>query len=156
RGGASVTVVEQGAVGAGCSHANCGYVCPSHVLPLAGPGMIGKALRVMLKRNSPLTIRPRLDPALWGWLLRFARRCNVRDMLSAGRAIKALLDSSRALYDELVKAEALEVEWEERGLLFVFRTPREMEHYAHTDEMLRREYGLAADRIDAARLAAME
>src|SRR5262249_53923456 len=99
RAGWGVEVIDKGEFGQGCSHANCGLVCPSHVLPLAEPGAVRRALGAMLRRNSPFSIRPRLDLALWGWLLRFARRCNVGDMLQAGRAIQALLDSSRALYD---------------------------------------------------------
>jgi D-amino-acid dehydrogenase len=37
RSGWQVTLLERGDFGMGCSHANCGYVCPSHVLPLATP-----------------------------------------------------------------------------------------------------------------------
>ena len=35
RSGWAVTVADRGAFGMGCSHGNCGFVCPSHVLPLA-------------------------------------------------------------------------------------------------------------------------
>src|SRR5205085_2173129 len=129
RAGWRVTVIDQGTVGGGCSHANCGFVCPSHVLPFAGPGALRQTLRTLLQKDSPLTVRPRLDPALWGWFLRFARRCNRADMLEAGRAIQALLNSSRALYGDLFRTEPLHAEWEERGLLFVFRSPLAMEHY---------------------------
>ena len=38
RAGRAVTVLDSGLFGMGCSHANCGFVCPSHVLPLAAPG----------------------------------------------------------------------------------------------------------------------
>src|SRR5438093_5640511 len=81
RAGWSVTLVDAGAFGMGCSHANCGFVCPSHVLPLAVPGGVRKALQALVRRNAPLKIKPRLDPALWSWLFRFARRCNRHDML---------------------------------------------------------------------------
>src|SRR6266436_853992 len=75
RAGHRVTMLDQGAFGMGCSHGNCGFVSPSHVLPLAAPGAIRDALRAMLHRNSPFSIKPRLDFALWGWMIRFARRC---------------------------------------------------------------------------------
>jgi len=52
RAGHRVTVVERGAFGAGCSHANCGYVCPSHVLPFAAPGAIWSTLKTLFQRNS--------------------------------------------------------------------------------------------------------
>src|SRR5262245_2245442 len=138
-----VTVLDRGRFGRACSHANCGLVCPSHVLPLAGPGAVGSALQTMLARNAPLRVRPGLDFGLWRWLLAFARRCNRRDMLESGHGIQPLLNSSRTLYDGLVK-EGLECEWEARGLLFVFRTPARMEHYAATDELMRMEFGVPA------------
>jgi D-amino-acid dehydrogenase len=154
--GAEVTLLDKGAVGQGCSHGNCGFICTSHVLPLAGPGILGKTLWTLLQRNSPLKIRLRFDPSLWSWLFCFARHCNARDMLQAGRAIQALLNSSRLLYSELMHSHLLDAEWEERGLLLVFRTPAEMEHYAKTDRLLRESFNLPATRYDGEALTALE
>jgi D-amino-acid dehydrogenase len=156
RAGWTVEMIDRGLFGMGCSHANCGLICPSHVLPLAAPGAIRLALKALLQKNSPFAIKPRLDPALWGWLLRFARRCNTHDMLQAGRAIQALLQSSRSLYQELFATEPLDAEWETRGLLFVFRSPAQLEHYAHTDRLLRESFGLAAKRYAGEALVGVE
>jgi D-amino-acid dehydrogenase len=156
RSGWAVTVIDQGTIGGGCSHGNCGFVCPSHVLPLAGPGALRDTLKTLLKRDSPLKVRLRFDPRLWGWFYRFARRCNTADMLEAGHAIQALLNSSWSLYDELFRAEPLDAEWEARGLLFVFRTPAGMEHYAATDRLMRETFGVAATRYDGAALTELE
>jgi D-amino-acid dehydrogenase len=149
-------MIDRGEFGKGCSHANCGLIVPSHVLPLAGPGAIGTALKALFQKDSPFAIRPRFDPALWTWLLRFARRCNHHDMMESGRAIQALLQSSRALYQELFETEPLDAEWETRGLLFVFRSPALMEHYSATDHLLRESFGLAATRYDSEALAKLE
>jgi D-amino-acid dehydrogenase len=154
--GWSVTVIDRGTFGGGCSHGNCGFVCPSHVLPLATPGAVRSTLKTLLQRNSPLKVRLRPDLGLWGWFYRFARRCNPADMLEAGRAIQALLNSSRALYDELFRTERLDAEWETRGLLYVFRTPATMEHYAATDRLLRESFGLGATRYDSLALTDLE
>jgi D-amino-acid dehydrogenase len=156
RAGYAVTIIDRGAFGAGCSHANCGYVCPSHVLPFAAPGAIWSTLKTLFARNSPLKVRPRVALTNLRWFLGFARRCNARDMMNAGRAIQALLNSSRALFDEMIRAERIECEWESKGLLFVFRTPKHFDHYAHTDELLRREFAMPAKRFDSAALAALE
>jgi D-amino-acid dehydrogenase len=91
-----------------------------------------------------------------GWFLGFARRCNSRNMLPAGRAIQALLNSSRGLFDELVQKERLDCEWEAKGLLFVFRSEKAFDHYAHTDELLRQQFAAPARRLDADALAALE
>lgn len=156
KAGHSVTIVDRAKFGAGCSHANCGYVCPSHVLPFAAPGAVWSTMKTLFSRNSPLKVRPRVALANLGWFLGFARKCNARDMLASGHAIQSLLNSSRALFDELIRAEQLECEWETKGLLFVFQTPKHFEHYAHTDELLRREFALPAKRFDSAELAALE
>ena len=156
RGGLRVTVLDRGQFGRGCSHANCGYVCPSHVLPMAAPGAVRNALRAMLARNSPLKIRPRLDPALWSWLWQFSRRCNTSCMLAAGQGIHALLQSSRHLYDELLAEERIECEWETKGLLLVFQSAAAFEHHAATDELLDREFGMRATRLAGDALTQLE
>jgi D-amino-acid dehydrogenase len=154
--GRSVTLIDQGEFGRGCSHGNCGYVCPSHVLPLAGPGALWRTLKTLFARNSPLLVRWRLDPAMWRWFWQFALKCNERDMIRGGRAIQALLQSSRSLYDELLSSTLKDVEWESLGLLFVFRTQSAMDHYAHVDGMLRKEFDLGATRYDQKALLELE
>jgi D-amino-acid dehydrogenase len=154
--GWQATIVEQNRFGRGCSHGNCGFVSPSHVLPHAQPGAIGPVLRTLLSRNSPLNIRPRFDPALWSWLLRFARRCNEADMLASAAAITALLKSSRRLFDELLAAESFDCDWETKGLLFVFRSRHHFEHYAETDRLLREKFDTPAIRYDETELLELE
>jgi D-amino-acid dehydrogenase len=151
-----VTVLDKGAFGQGCSHANCGFVCPSHVLPLCVPGAIGPALKAMFTPNSPLRIKPRFDLSLWSWLYRFARRCNERDMMEAGRAIQALLNSSRSLYETLITEERLDCEWEARGLLFVFGEHAALDHHGHTAELLKTSFGLTSERYDDTALNELE
>jgi D-amino-acid dehydrogenase len=128
RVGRPVTLIDAAGFGSGCSHGNCGYICPSHALPLAAPGALRTILGVMARRNSPIRLKPGVllrDP---GWFLAFARRCNEPDMLSAGVSVSALLGSSRSLYDELIRDERIECDWQTKGLLFVFRSPPVMRH----------------------------
>src|SRR5205823_892338 len=156
KSGWRVTVLDQGAFGGGCSHGNCGIISPSHVLPLAAPGALWGALRAMFQRNAPFSIKPRLSPALWSWLFHFARRCTMRNVQESGRAIQALLRSSRSLYDELMATDLHDCEWETRGLLFVLRTAHGMEHFAQTDTLLREMFDMPAMRHDGDALLALE
>jgi D-amino-acid dehydrogenase len=156
KSGWSVTIVDRGAFGKGCSHGNCGLITVSHVLPLAVPGAIRGALSALLHRNSAFSIKPRLDPRLWAFLIGFARRCTHRQMLRSGRAIQALLQSSRSLYDELMAKEPFDCEWQTRGVLFVLRTAAGMEHFAHTDRLLREEFNMPAVRYDGEAVTALE
>ncbi len=139
-----VTIVDKGQFGKGCSHGNCGFISPSHVLPLAMPGVVRKTLRALLAKDSPFYINPRLDFGLWRWLWHFARRCNQRDMMHSARAIQALLNSSRSLYDQLMRNEGMDCEWQTRGMLLVFRSHEELDHFATTERLLREEFHVCA------------
>lgn len=151
-----VTILDRGAFGAGCSHANCGLIVPSHILPLAMPGAIGATLKTLFQKDSPIRIRPGFKGSLYRWLFKFAGRCNQQAMLESGRAIHALLDASLQLYKELIEAESLECEWEAKGCLFVFQTEQGLEHFAQTDELLRKEFGMGAERLDGEQLVQRE
>src|SRR5258706_5148276 len=115
--GWKVTIVDRGKYASGCSRANCGLICPSHILPLAEPGAVRRTMAAMMSKDSPFYIKPRLDLALWVWMWNFARRCNVECMIESGRALGPLLESSMEIYEKL----GLEGGWEERGLVFVSR-----------------------------------
>jgi D-amino-acid dehydrogenase len=156
RAGWSVTMLERDRFGMACSHGNCGFISPSHVLPLAEPGAVSQAIRALTSRNAPFKIKPRLDFSLMIWLIRFALRCNTRDMLEAGKGIQALLDSSRALYDELLSTESIECEFEARGMLMPYRDRRALEHYRHTDRLLREHFNRPATRYNADELLEIE
>jgi D-amino-acid dehydrogenase len=156
REGFEVSILERGRIGGGSTAGNCGLICPSHVLPLAEPGMIRKTLVAMLRPRSPLSIKLRPDPALGWWLLHFAARCNRRDLMAAAAAIQPLLDRSLEIYRELVEREGLECEWEPRGLLFVYRSPRAMADYEPTDRLLTDAFGLPSLRFDGAGVVEFE
>jgi D-amino-acid dehydrogenase len=62
--GHEVTIIEQGDLSDSCSHGNAGMIVPSHIIPLAAPGMIAKGMKWMLSSTSPFYIRPRMSGAL--------------------------------------------------------------------------------------------
>lgn len=84
--GRGVRVIDAGRIGGGSSHGNCGTITPSHAPPLAVPGMVRKALIMMLRPDAPLYIRPSVDIVLRRWLWRFAGRCNLADWEATARA----------------------------------------------------------------------
>lgn len=153
--GRSVRVLDRGPVGAATSHGNCGTITPSHAAPLAAPGSIGKALKWMLTPDAPFYVKPRVDPALAAWLLRFASRCNRRDWRESGLAKAALLDASRGLVETLVRGHALDCEFAASGLHDVFRDARAFD--SACDELpLLAEFGINTRVLDAGELAVDE
>jgi len=129
RGGRQVRLVEQGQIGCGSSHGNCGTITPSHAMPLAAPGTIVRALRWMATPDAPLYIKPRFDPALWAWLLRFGVRCNRRDWLQAAAAKATILRASRQRLPEWIARHGLACEFAESGTDHVFRTAASREAF---------------------------
>lgn len=146
--GVKVTVLERGTIAGECSLANCGYICPSHALPLTEPGAFAVAVRSMFNRNSPFRVKPHWNPALWKWMLQFARRCTHRQMLAAGKPLQAILESSMAEYHRLIGEFGFDCEWKEDGLLYVLKTKRGMDNFAATDRLVTEHFGIAARRID--------
>ena len=56
--GVRVTVLDDGDGSDNCSFGNAGYFSPSHIIPLAAPGMMTRGLKWMLDRESPFYIKP--------------------------------------------------------------------------------------------------
>lgn len=154
--GLQVTVVDRGKFGAACSHGNCGYVSPSHVLPLPQPGAIQKTLFGMMKRHSAFAIKPRMEKGFASWFWNFSRRCNHKDMMSAAAGRHAILESSQRLYKELIAEEKIGCEWQEVGLLFVYDKAKDFEKYGQTDELLRKHFGVGATPYDGKQLVELE
>ncbi|EWC52039.1 NAD(P)/FAD-dependent oxidoreductase [Xanthomonas citri] len=147
--GRQVRVLDAGATGAATSYGNCGTITPSHAPPLAAPGMIAQALKWMFTPDAPLYIPPRLDPELWRWLLRFARRCNARDWQSSAQARAALLHDARQRFDAWVARYALECEFRNDGLDYVFGDARRFAQYRDECALLA-QWGIRAEVIDGA------
>jgi len=156
KSGWDVTILERKGFGSGAAHGNCGYVCPSHILPLPGPGVIKKTVKAMFSPNSPFSIKPRFDLSLWSFLFQFARRCNQKDMLAAGVTLQKMLNSSRDLYDELFANEPLQAEWQTSGILYPFLHQPGMEHFAETNQLLRTHFHHGADRYDGDEVSKLE
>ncbi|WP_200956282.1 FAD-dependent oxidoreductase [Lysobacter sp. Root983] len=151
--GRRVCVLEANTLGSGSSHGNCGTITPSHATPLAAPGVIAQALRWMLTPDAPLYVHPRLDPRLWGWLLRFALRCNARDWRQSALAKSALLNDSRERLQDWVRDYGLQCEFEQSGVDYVFRDERTFAAGQIELDLLR-ELGIRIELIDGRRYEA--
>jgi D-amino-acid dehydrogenase len=114
-----VTVVDAQSPGAGASEGNAGWITPSLSMPVPAPGMVGTSLRWMLRSDSPLYIKPTLDPRRVSWLVRLLRNCNERRYGDGLAATVRLNAETFSLFDEL-EADGIEFEMHRAGLLFCF------------------------------------
>jgi D-amino-acid dehydrogenase len=157
REGLAVTVVERQAEAGHdhCATGSSGYVSPSHVIPLAAPGMVWKGLKWMLNSRSPFYIEPRLDTELmrWGWL--FWRASSRRRVGRAAPVLRDLCLKSRALFEELDDLTGNRSEFRKDGLLNLCRTPQSLDEEAGGLARLANELGVEARVLDAAQTAAL-
>ncbi|GAB4010567.1 FAD-dependent oxidoreductase [Spirosoma migulaei] len=122
KAGHRVTLFDQGPIADGCSFGNAGMIVPSHIIPLAQPGMMAKGMRWMLKSTSPFYVKPRLNADLlrWGWL--FYRHSTPEHVERSIPVLRDLSLLSKTLYQELAANGDLTFEWQERGLLMLYKT----------------------------------
>jgi len=154
--GFEVTVIDQGNVGGACSNANCGFIVPSHVLPLTTPDALAAGFKSVFQPRAAFRIKPQLRLSLLRWMLEFARRCNHDDMLAAGETLHTLLEASAAEYRALLQDPTLDGEWQSNGMLFVFATNEGLEEFGETDSLLTSEFGLSAEPISGRTLVEFE
>jgi D-amino-acid dehydrogenase len=155
RRGLRVTVLERGGPeDASCSLGNAGMIVPSHVVPMAAPGMMAAGLRYLLDAESPFYVRPRpsLDLLLWGF--RFWRAARASRVARAAPVLRDLHLQSRSLFEELSGALG-GIGLVERGLLSLFRT-----QHGFRDEMraaaFARSLGLPAELLTPEEVQALE
>lgn len=157
REGHGVTVVERQAERTHdhCALGSAGYVSPSHVIPLAAPGMVWKGLKWMMDSRSPFYIQPRLDTDLlrWGW--HFWRACTRRRVAHAAPILRDLCLQSRELFLELDELTGHRSELRQDGLLNLCRTPQGLADEAAGLARLANELGVEARVLDAAQTAAL-
>jgi len=121
RGGADVVLLERGEIGDGASSGNAGTVSAGHP-PLNRPGRIREGITQMMDPTSPLYVKPRWDPALWRWLLGFARHCTHEHVERCMNVMAPLGKDALALFDELIREERIECEYRAEGYYDVCST----------------------------------
>ena len=106
---------------AGASFANGGQLSYSYVAPLAGPGVLSDALRWLLWPDSPLRLRPQLDPEQWRWLLNFTLACSAARSRETTTELFALAQTSRDALHTLMSEHTLAFHHQKNGKLIVHR-----------------------------------
>lgn len=154
--GHRVTVVERG----GPTHdmaslGNAGMIVPSHITPLAAPGMVQTGLRMMWNPESPFYIKPRLDGDLIDWGLKFMRACTPEHVAKSGPVFRNLSLASRQCYENWADEFGNVFGLVRKGLLELSKTPESLHEAAHTAEQARK-LGIPAEVLTAEQVAQLE
>lgn len=137
----------------GCSYGNAGMIVPSHFIPLAAPGIVGKGLKWLANPEGPFFVRPRasLDLARWGKL--FASHATERHVMESRELLRDLNLESRRLFQQM--AEDTGVTLTKRGLLMLCQTDKGLEEEAGVAAMAH-ELGIEAEICSPQRLAEID
>ena len=153
--GYTVTVIDKDDFSNNCSYGNAGYVCPSHFIPLATPGIVWKGFKWMFNNQSPFYVQPSLNRSLVDWGLKFARSANARHVADSAIPLRDIALLSQKEYESWAAIPGFDFAYEHKGLLEIFQTQPVAEHAHHTVEQAR-ALGLEASLLDAAELRQLE
>ena len=85
----------------GCSFGNAGMLVPSHIIPLAAPGMIQLGLKWMWNPQSPFYIKPRASLDLVRWMWQFKKSSTRGHVEKCAPVLRDMHLRSRQLYEQL-------------------------------------------------------
>jgi D-amino-acid dehydrogenase len=154
--GHEVTLVEaRDGVGLETSFANGGQLVASHSEPWASPATLKLMLKWLGRRDAPIILRLRADPAFLAWGLRFLRNCTTaRAAANTARNLRLGL-ANRALMAELRAATGIAYDGAQPGTLTLFRDAAAFDDAAHHAEAMTTQ-GCTIEIADPARTIALE
>ncbi len=150
--GRKVTIVDSKEVAKGSSAGNAGHIVPSHIIPLAAPGIVPTALKWMLDpKNSPFGMKVSLDPKYISWLLQFALACNESNVQRAIPPLNSLGQLSAKNFAQMIAEEKFDCHYQEKGLLFLYKTEDAFAGGKHEADLMQK-HGIPVDVLDKAAL----
>lgn len=125
-----VTVIDaRDALGRETSFANGGQLSYRYVAPLADAGVPLQAIGWLLRGDSPLKLRPRLDPQQWRWMAAFLRACRGSVNKRNAAHLLRLASLSQDTLQQWREHDRLEgFNWRRNGKLVTFRRAGSFEH----------------------------
>jgi D-amino-acid dehydrogenase len=151
-----VTLLEErDGVGQDASAGNAGIIAPGHSFAWASPKTPAMLLRSLLGQETAIRVRPRLDPALFAWGLRFLRECTAARARRNTIVKLRLCQYSQAVMADLVRTEGIEYHAVTRGALYVYRDPRELESGIRKMALLA-DHGQRQEVLDSGQVARLE
>jgi D-amino-acid dehydrogenase len=130
--GHDVTLIDKTDISSNCSYGNAGYVCPSHFIPLATPGIVKQGLKWMWNSRSPFYVQPRLNLSLIDWGLKFMKSATPEKVAEAAIPLRDVAILSKKHYEAWTRLPQFNFAYNQKGLLEIFQTDAGADHAAHT------------------------
>lgn len=141
--GHTVSIIDKSNLDNGASYVNAGYLSPSHIIPLAAPGVMKKGLKWMFNSSSPLFIKPRINKSFLKWALAFNKSCNSENVKKAAPLIRDITLLSQRLYEDIIYTEKFNSHYEKKGLIMLCQTEKTLKE-EHEMLKLAKQLGLDA------------
>lgn len=155
RAGHRVTIFDQGDLSDNCSSGNAGMIVPSHIIPLAAPGMITKGIRWMFDSQSPFYIKPRLNGNLLKWGYHFYKHSTAAHVERSIPALREISAFSKAMYQQMVRDHPFDFGYQERGLLMLYQTAQTEKEETETAQVANK-HGVVAHVLSASEVQWLE
>jgi D-amino-acid dehydrogenase len=130
------------------SSGNAGLIAPGHSFSWASPAAPRMLLRSLVGGQTALRIKPRLDPALVRWGLRFLRECPATPARRNTLIKLRLCQYSQSILDQLNADEAIDYGPRAKGVLYLYRDEAELEAGMKRMALLQ-EHGQKQELLDA-------
>ncbi len=156
KSGRKVTILDAKEIGKGSGSGNAGHVVPSHIIPLAAPGVVTSALKWMLNpAHSPFGMKVSLDPGYLMWLLRFVLSCSEANVRRGIPPLNSLGQLSAKNFAQMIAGEKFDCHYQEQGLLFLYKTEEAFSGGKHEGELMRK-HGIPVSVYDRAKIHEIE
>lgn len=155
KAGHQVTIIDQGELLDGCSFGNAGMIVPSHLVPLAAPGMISKGIKWMFNSTSPFYVKPRLSGDLLKWGYYFYKSATKEHVEKSATALKEISLLSKAMYKQMAVDLPFDFGYQEKGLLMLYQT-KETEHEERETAAMANAHGIEAHILTESEIQKLE
>lgn len=139
KSGCKVTILDAKEIGKGSGSGNAGHIVPSHIIPLAAPGVVTSALKWMLDpAHSPFGMKVSLDPKYISWLLKFVFACSEANVQRSIKPLNDLGQLSAKNFAQMIAEENFDCSYQEKGLLFLYKTEESFKGGKHEGEFMQK------------------
>ena len=138
---------------ASCSWGSSGMIVPSHIVPLAAPGVIKQGLKWLLDPESPFSIEFKPSIEMISWLLKFRNAANKNHVKQAADLLRNLSMHSRSLYKDL--DQKMDFGFETKGILMLCKGEKALEKEVAVSDMAH-EIGMKTKNLNPSEVRNLE
>lgn len=119
------------------SDATAGLIAPGHSFAWASPSAPRELVKSLFSSDTSIRVKPRLDPELISWGLKFLRECTSSRAHRNTLAKLRLAQRSQQLFNEMIREEGLNFQPSGGGVLYLHRDQDALRQALKHDSIMR-------------------